>query len=155
MPLLPLCSQINVGAAVNSLLGDTFSRENNTHGSRLHDRDPQFASRILGAMTQSCYIGTRDIRSRVIRGPYCIVIRFLNFHQKLTFNRKSTPQYHEINVIHYIWCRMSWDLPCGTENQCHDFDVMGFGECHEIYVQWNGGLAVNPLRLNAITFIQI
>ena len=56
---------------MNSLLGDTFSRENNTHGNRLHDRDPQFASRILGAMTQSCYIGTRDIRSRVIRGPYC------------------------------------------------------------------------------------
>ena len=75
MPLLPLCSQIYVGATVNSLLGDTFSRENNTHGSRLHDRDPQFASRILGAMTQSCYIGTRDIRSRVIRGPYCIKIR--------------------------------------------------------------------------------
>ena len=71
MPLLPLCSQIYVGATVNSLLGDTFSRKNNTHGSRLHDRDPQFASRILGAMTQSCYIGTRDIRSRVIRGPYC------------------------------------------------------------------------------------
>ena len=72
VPLLPLCSQIDVGATVNALLGDTFSRENNTHGSRFHDRDPQFASRILGAMTQSCYIGTRDIRSRVIRGPYCI-----------------------------------------------------------------------------------
>ena len=71
MPLLPLCSQIDVGATVNALLGDTFSRENNTHGSRFHDRDPQFASWILGAMTQSCYIGTRDIRSRVIRSPYC------------------------------------------------------------------------------------
>ena len=71
VPLLPLCSQIDVGATVNSLLGDTFSRENNTHGSRFHDRDPQFASRILGAMTPSCYIGTRHIRSRVIRGPYC------------------------------------------------------------------------------------
>ena len=70
--LLPLCSQIDVGATVNALLGDTFSCENNTHGSRFHDRDPQFASRILGAMTQSCYIGTCDIRSRVIRGPYCI-----------------------------------------------------------------------------------
>ena len=69
--MLPLCSQIDVGATVNALLGDTFSRENNTHGSRFHDRDPQFASRILGAMTQSCYIGTRDIRSRVIRGLYC------------------------------------------------------------------------------------
>ena len=56
---------------MNALLGDTFSHENNTHGSRFHDRDPQIASRILGAMTQSCYIGTRDIRSRVIRGPYC------------------------------------------------------------------------------------
>ena len=72
--LLPLCSQIDVGATVNALLGDTFSRENNTHGSRFHDQDPQFASRILGAMTQSCYIGTRDIRSRVIRGLYCIMI---------------------------------------------------------------------------------
>ena len=72
VPLLPSCSQIDVGATVNALLGDTFSRENNTHGSRFHDRDPQFASRILGAMTQSCYIGTRDIRSRVIRGLYCM-----------------------------------------------------------------------------------
>ena len=59
---------------MNALLGDTFSHENNTHGSRLHDRDPQFASRILGTMTQSCYVGTRDIRSRVIRGPYCTVL---------------------------------------------------------------------------------
>ena len=73
VPLLPLCSQIDVGTTVNSLLGDTFSHENNTHWSRLHDRDPQFASRILGAMTQSCYIGICDIRSRVIRGPYCTV----------------------------------------------------------------------------------
>ena len=84
MPLLPLCSQIDVGATVNALLGDTFSRENNTHGSRFHDRDPQFASRILGAMTQSCYIGTRDIRSRVIRGPYCIGFIMM----------------HEINEVH-------------------------------------------------------
>ena len=75
--LLPLCSQIDVGATVNALLGDTFSRENNTHGSRFHDRDPQFASRILGAMTQSCYIGTRDIRSRVIRGLYCSSSNFI------------------------------------------------------------------------------
>ena len=72
--LLPLCSQIDVGAAVNSHLGEPFSRKNNTHGSWLHDRDPQFASRILGAMTQSCYIGTCDIRSRVIRGPYCMYV---------------------------------------------------------------------------------
>ena len=85
MPLLPLCSPIDVGATVNALLGDTFSRENNTHGSRFHDRDPQFASRILGAMTQSCYIGTRDIRSRVIRGPYCniLLIAFYTFHENL------------------------------------------------------------------------
>ena len=75
VPLLPLCSQIDVGATVNALLGDTFSRENNTHGSRFHDRDPQFASQILGAMTKSCYIGTRDIWSRVIRGLYCILFR--------------------------------------------------------------------------------
>ena len=80
--LLPLCSQIDVGATVNALLGDTFSRENNTHGSRFHDRDPQFASRILGAMTQSCYIGTRDIRSRVIRGLYCIKL-VLNIPKKI------------------------------------------------------------------------
>ena len=71
VPLLPLCSQIDVGAT-DLGLGDPLSRENNTHGSRFHDRDPQIASRILGAMTQSFYIGTRDIRSRVIRGPYCI-----------------------------------------------------------------------------------
>ena len=76
VPLLPLCSQTDVGATVNALLGETFSRENNTHGSQFHDRDPQFASRILGAMTQSCYIGTRDIRSRVIRGPYCTLLSF-------------------------------------------------------------------------------
>ena len=37
VPLLPLCSQIDVGATVNALFGDTFSRENNTHGSRFHD----------------------------------------------------------------------------------------------------------------------
>ena len=74
--LLPLCSQIDVGAAVNTLPGDTFSRENNTHGSRFHDQDLQFASRILGAMTQSCYIGIRDIRSRVIRGLYCTYVSF-------------------------------------------------------------------------------
>ena len=65
-------------------LGTLFSRENNTHGSRFHERDPQFASRILGAMTQSCYIGTRDIRSRVIRGPYCIFISKNSDKYKLT-----------------------------------------------------------------------
>ena len=35
----------------------------------------QFASRILGAMTQWCYIGTRDIWSRVIRSPYCTTVK--------------------------------------------------------------------------------
>ena len=75
----PPCASATYGSArmsrrKNALLGDTFSRENNTHGSRFHNRDPQFASRILGAMTQSCYIGTRDIRSRVIRGLYCTCI---------------------------------------------------------------------------------
>ena len=91
MPLLPLCSQIYVGATVNSLLWDTFSPENNTHGSRLHDRDPQFASRILGAMTQSCYIGTRDIRSRVIRGPYCIYIKnLLDIFYNLRLRQKKS-----------------------------------------------------------------
>ena len=56
-------------ATVNYLLGDTFSRENNMHRSRFHDWDPQLASEIWGAMTQSCYIGSRDIRSRIIRVP--------------------------------------------------------------------------------------
>ena len=76
---------------MNALLGDTFSRENNTHGSRFHVRDPQFASRILGAMTQSCYIGTRDIRSRVIRGPYCIT--------NILPWRVSQTVYHNMNYI--------------------------------------------------------
>ena len=55
----------------------------------------------------------------------CIVIIFLYLHQKLTFNRMSTPQCHEINVMtfdaecHEIWLvgrktnvmtLMSWDL---------------------------------------------
>ena len=92
VPLLPLCSQIDVGATVNALLGDTFSCENNTHGSRFHDRDPQFASRILGAMTQSCYIGTCDIRSRVIRGLYCSMITFL-------FNNQTQLQTHRVRHI--------------------------------------------------------
>ena len=98
VPLLPLCSQIDAGATVNALLGDTFSRENNTHGSRFHDRDPQFASRILGAMTQSCYIGTRDIRSRVIRGLYCMCGQQHSFstHQRI-----------------FLWkCRSFWDRKC-------------------------------------------
>ena len=86
VPLLPLCSQIYVRATVNALLGDTFSRENNTHGSRFHDRDPQFASQILGAMTHSCYIGTRDIRSRVIRSPYCTC----HWHRLLTSGEINT-----------------------------------------------------------------
>ena len=76
---------------MNALLGDTFSRENNTHGSRFHDRDPQFASRILGAMTQSCYIGTRDIRSRVIRGPYCI--------RKVAWNSKFWKTTLKIEIV--------------------------------------------------------
>ena len=97
VPLLPLFSQIDVGATVNALLGDTFSRENNTHGSRFHDRDPKFASRILGAMTQSCYIGTRDIRSRVIRGLYCMC------------STKSGPQWY------LIWEFLGpWASPCGA-----------------------------------------
>ena len=90
---------------MNSLLGDTFSRENNTHGSRLHDRDPQFASRILGAMTQSCYIGTRDIRSRVIRGPYCIFIEIsVKFVLKGVLNNKSS-------MVEAIVCRRTGDKP--------------------------------------------
>ena len=26
------------------------------------------------------------------------------------------------------------------ENQCQDFNVMRFGKCHKIYLQWDGGL---------------
>ena len=100
VPLLPLCSQIDVGATVNALLGNTFSRENNTHGSWFHDRDPQFASRILGAMTQSCYIGTRDIRSRVIRGPYCIYF---------SWNQSSTINLH-LNYFHGLMSQ--WKTIC-------------------------------------------
>ena len=132
MPLLPLCSQVDVGATVNSLLGDTFSRENNTHGSRFHDRDPQFASRILGAMTQSCYIGTRDIRSRVIRGPYCNVSPLLyvftlflmkptnvfsffyhssalkmEYAVEITPYRRKRPDYLSLSIplLLVVWCR--------------------------------------------------
>ena len=94
---------------MNALLGDTFSRENNTHGSRFHDRDPQFASRILGAMTQSCYIGTRDIRSRVIRGLYCS-------------SNNSYWQYCDISNC-FLWVPQNWitytDLAHMWQNQCH------------------------------------
>ena len=102
--LLPMCSQIDVGATVNALLGDTFSRENNTHGSRFHDRDPQFASRILGAMTQSCYIGTRDIRSRVIRGLYCIKVTVSCWQWwMMTFAKWKIMQ--TLSGIHCVcWC---------------------------------------------------
>ena len=119
VPLLPMCSQIDVGATdstVNALLGDTFSRENNTHGSRFHDRDPQFASRILGAMTQSCYIGTRDIRSRVIRSPYCIweamTLMRCNYNGPKCFDQHfqlrtiiiTNYGYAEMNNI-YLWTK--------------------------------------------------
>ena len=55
----------------------------------------------------------------------CIVIIFLHLHQKLTFNRMSTPQCHEINVMTFdaecheicfvgwktnVMTLMSWDL---------------------------------------------
>ena len=77
-----------------------FSRENNTHGSRFHDRDPQFASRILGAMTQSWHIGTRDIRSRVIRGPYCITNDKSDVHGKSQGQRsKVKVQGHRVKKI--------------------------------------------------------
>ena len=99
VPLLPLCSQIDAGATVNALLGDTFSRENNTHGSRFHDRDPQFASRILGAMTQSCYIGTRDIQSRVIRGLYCMLFFEMKYWKLMiaTWKLPTSKVYHGLN----------------------------------------------------------
>ena len=110
---------------MNSLLGDIFSHENNTHGSRLHDQDPQFASQILGAMTQSCYIGTRDIRSRVIRGPYCIRI-----------NTHSLQEPHSLIIISeaiHTACRnhtvsslyqKQYTQPVGT-TQSHQYTVSG------------------------------
>ena len=119
VPLLPLCSQIYVGATVNALLGDTFSRENNTHGSRFHDRGPQFASRILGAMTQSCYIGTRDIRSRVIRSPYCIVVFDATWQHRsgsilaLVMACCLTAPSHYLNQCWLIICNVQWLSPEG------------------------------------------
>ena len=36
-------------------------------------------------MTQSCYIGTRGIRNRVIRGPYCIsIMDIMNVYNSIT-----------------------------------------------------------------------
>ena len=103
---------ISVGATVNALLGDTFSRENNTHGSRFHDRDSQFASRILGAMTQSCYIGTRVIRSRVIRSPYCTLL------SPSYFASNQGVSSHGIDLVfeESLWSQSQWGLtisqPC-------------------------------------------
>ena len=123
VPLLPLCSQIDVRATVNTLLGDTFSRENNTHGSRFHDRDPQFASRILGAMTQSCYIGTCDIRSRVIRGPYCtkpiweILNKLYNFYNKVfQITYLFCVEYQRVfqRIPHKIFCQDIERYDCYT-----------------------------------------
>ena len=110
VPLLPLCSQIDVGATVNALLEDTFSRENNTHGSLFHDRDPQFASRILGAMTQSCYIGTRDIRSRVIRSLYCM--EFAISHPKMVRLPQNKKQTQWLNFRPQMWpSDLHWPWP--------------------------------------------
>ena len=118
VPLLPLCSQIDVGATVNALLGDTFSHENNTHGSQFHDQDPQFASRILGAMTQSCYIGTCDIRSRVIRGPYCNGL-VPSGNKPLPEPMSSRPRYMSpYGVTRPQWVKF-WKVP---QNGC-DFHV--------------------------------
>ena len=113
-------SQIDIRATVNALLGDTFSRENNTQGSRFHDRDPQFASRILGAMTQSCYIGTRDIRSRVIRGPYCIYSWYLHVWNGVAVAR-NPPAYPAEkrslgeNLVTDWWMRCSVQVRLCTE----------------------------------------
>ena len=130
MLLLPLCSQIDVGATVNALLGDTFSRENNTHGSRFHDRDPQFASRILGAMTQSCYIGTRDIRSRVIRGLYCICqIKTAD----ALVPRNSSEISHSPQILarcRAVWC---WGS-CGQHGMCQESrPAEPAGDCHRLW----------------------
>ena len=84
-----------------------FFTWNNTHRSRFHDRDPQFASRILGAMTQSCHIGTRDIWSRVIRGPYCILMA-----QCKTY-LASEQCIHNLDSLwpsDAIWCCRAWPI---------------------------------------------
>ena len=50
--------------------------------------------------------------------------------QKFTIIWMSTLQCHQLHVIcNGIWYRMSRDLLCGTENRCHKFKVMIFGEC--------------------------
>ena len=71
-----------VGATVNSLVVTLFQVIITRTGTELiflSNWDPQFASRILGAMTQSCYIGTRGIRNRVKRGPYCTILSLGNW----------------------------------------------------------------------------
>ena len=63
-----------VGATVNSLLGTLFHVIITRPGTDLNfDISFMTGIQILGAMTQSCYIGSRGIRNHVIRGPYCNV----------------------------------------------------------------------------------
>ena len=72
-------------------LGTLFHVKITRTGADFTIGDPQFASRILGAMTQSCYIGTRDIRSRVIRGLYCT-------SDKSDVHEKGRGQRSKVNV---------------------------------------------------------
>ena len=148
VPLLPLCSQIDVGATMNSLLGDTFSRENNMHGSGFHDRDRQFASQILGAMTQSCYVGTRDIRSHIIRGPYCTAWYPIQFI--IICGWKSNTVKCHYNACHYnanaSLTRSS--LGSQTAPTCpHDHPRVAqhMGYRCEIIAVWSATAAMTPL----------
>ena len=144
--LLPLWSQIDVGATVNALLGDTFSRENNTHGSRFHERDPHFASRILGAMFQSCYIGTRDIRSRVIRGLYCI--EFAISQPKMVRLPRNEKQTNRLNSGAQMWpsgLTLAMTLTLNFQGQIWNLLYLSqkWSDCHETkskHIDWTPGL---------------
>ena len=88
-----------VGATVNSLLGDHFHIINNTQGSWFNvsftNGIHNLLHKFLGATTQSCYIGTCGIRSRVVRGPCCITLRWM---PQNTFDVKS----NLVPVL--VWC---------------------------------------------------
>ena len=73
-------------------------------------------------MTRSCYIGTRDIQSRVIRGPYCTVLtwtlqRFLpscSGHQWFPVTFVRAPEWgHCNNLLKLTKSLVTWrvDLP--------------------------------------------
>ena len=89
-----------------------------------------FASRILGAMTQSCYIGTRDIRSRVIRSPYCTV-KMASLHwdsPQMTFVQAEF--YKKLNVL--FANNNVKILPCRSLSHCShpNKEVLRSCMCH-------------------------